>query len=329
MVDVADVRWFRQNDYEYLVVPHLQRLGLTILADGTAPARLTLAMNHDLAATAWRYARRHKIPLLVYVWDLPPFRLGSGDADYMVAVGRHLVRVPRFGRRYTTRRGYYSRLRYVARQATAVWTPSQASATDVTRRFGVAAIPVPYCFNSDLFTPSLRELPREQPSANETLTLLSVSRLTPPKNHEAVVRAAARLRASVELIGRGPMEAALERLAAELGVPCRIRSGLPGSEIVASYRRASVVVCPSRFEGLGLTGIEGAMCGTPVVASDIPAHREFLGPAAQFFTLDDDDSLVAAIERARSSGPPPVAHFQSLTIEAAAERFFGQLQRHL
>jgi glycosyltransferase involved in cell wall biosynthesis len=329
MVDVADVRWFRQNDYEYLVVPHLQRLGLTILADGAARARLALVMNHDLAATAWRYARRHGIPLLSYVWDLPPFRLGVGDADYMLAIGRHLVRVPRFGRRYTTRRGYYSRLRYVARHAAAVWTPSQASAADVSRRFGVPAIPVPYCFNSDLFTASLREQARDQQSASDTLTLLSVSRLTPPKNHEAVVRAAARTRATVELIGRGPMQPALEALAVRLKVQCHIRSGLQGSEIVASYRRASVVVCPSRFEGLGLTGIEAAMCGTPVVASDIPAHREFLGSAAQFFTLDDDDSLVAAIERARSSGPPPIAHFQSLTIEAAAQRFFNHLRLHL
>jgi glycosyltransferase involved in cell wall biosynthesis len=89
------------------------------------------------------------------------------------------------------------------------------------------------------------------------------------------------------------------------------------------------VVCPSRFEGLGLTGIESAVCGTPVAASDIPAHREFLASAAHFFTLDDDDSLVAAIERARTSAPPPAADFQSLTIEAAAQRFFDQLQCHL
>ena len=329
MVDVADVRWFRQNDYEYLVVPHLQRLGLTIVADGAAPARLALVMNHDLAATAWRYARRRGIPLLSYVWDLPPFRLGAGDADYMLAVGRHLVRVPRLGGRYTTRRGYYSRLRYVARQAAAVWTPSQASAVDVTRRFGVAATPVPYCFNSDLFTASVREPPREPATANSAPTLLSVSRLTPPKNHEAVIRAAARIGAAVELIGRGPTQPALEALAARLSVRCRIRSGLAGPEVVASYRRASVVVCPSRFEGLGLTGIESAVCGTPVVASDIPAHREFLASAAHFFTLDDDDSLVAAIERARTSASPPVADFQSLTIEAAAQRFFDQLQCHL
>jgi glycosyltransferase involved in cell wall biosynthesis len=329
VTSVSDVRWFRQNEYEYLVVPHLERLGLRIATSGVAPARVALVMNHDLAAAAWRYARKSRIPLVTYVWDLPPFRLGSGDADYMVGVGGHLLRLPRLGRRYTTRRGYYSRLRYVARHATTVWTPSRASATDVVQRFGVQAEPVAYCFNSDVFTSALQTLPRDESARRGQLRLLSISRLTAPKNHEAVLRAAARLRADVEFVGRGPMQTSLEALAARLGVACSIRSGLSNAELIATYRRATVVVCPSRFEGLGLTGIEGAMCQTPVVASDIPTHREFLGTAAHFFALDNDDSLVAAIEAARASPAPPVANFASLTIEAAAQRFYDRLRHHL
>jgi len=326
---VADVRWFGQNDYEHLVVPDLRRQGLDIVTAGSAPAKVALVMNHDLAAVGWRYARRHRTPLLTYVWDLPPFRLGKGRPDYVVAVHGYLLRVPRLRHRYATRRGYYSRLQHVATHAAAVWTPSAASAADVAQRFHVAAIPVPYCFNSALFTPQLRERRAAQPPSAGPMTLLSVSRLTAPKNHEAVLRAAARLHARVELIGRGPTQPALETLAARLGVPCRIRSGLPATELVTAYLQASVVVCPSRFEGLGLTGIEAAICGTPVAASDIPAHREFLGSAAQFFSLDDDDSLVAAIARACAVTAPPTVHFAHLTIEAAAQRFFGHLQSYL
>jgi glycosyltransferase involved in cell wall biosynthesis len=210
-----------------------------------------------------------------------------------------------------------------------VWTPSETSAADVARRFGVPAQPVPYCFNSDVFTPTLRHQRGAAARPGDPFTLLSVSRLTGPKNHEAVLRAAARVKARVELIGRGPAQSELEAVAHRLGVPCDIRSGLSTAEVVAAYQRASVVVCPSRFEGLGLTGIEAATCGTPVVASDIPAHREFLAAAAHFFTLDDDDSLAAAIERARTAGPPPVSHFAPLTIEAAAQRFFDRLQVYL
>jgi len=304
-------------------------MGLDIATGGTEPAAVVLCMNHDLAGAAWRHARRARVPLLTYVWDLPPFRLGEGEADYVVSVRGHLLRLPRLRGRYTTRRGYYSRLRYAARHAQGVWTPSATSAADVARRFGVAAVPVPYCFNSDLFTPSLRMERDAGAPHGGPIVLLSVSRLTTPKNHQAVLRAAARMGASVELVGRGPAQPELEALAQQLGVACRIRSGLSSSELVATYHRASVVVCPSRFEGLGLTGIEGAMCGVPVAASDIPAHREFLGPAAHFFTLDDDDSLETAIARGLASGSPPVAHFTALTIEAAAQRFFDRLQPYL
>ncbi len=158
-----------------------------------------------------------------------------------------------------------------------------------------------------------------------------MSRLTPQKNHAAVIRAAARFepKLPVRFIGSGPEASALERLAVELGVSCAIESGLPDGDVVTAYRTAEVVVCPSRFEGFGLTPLEAIACGTPVVVSDIPPHREWLGTAPYFFTLDDDDGLVAAIGAARA-GPGPAPHVLSgLTIEAAAERFSTGLTPYL
>jgi glycosyltransferase involved in cell wall biosynthesis len=335
---VADVRWFGLNDYEHLIVPDLRSLGLEIATEGEEPAKVAVVMNHDLAPLVWRYVQRHRTPYISYVWDLPPFRLGDGRSDYVISVDGRLVTLPRLGSRYITRRGYYSRLHFVARHAAAVWTPSIASAGDVERRFEVGATAVQYCYNSRLF-PDPDTLSksgtggqkRHAPKGSSELSLLTISRLTPPKNHEAVVRAAARLGRGtrVEVIGRGPSQASIEHLARTLGVSCRFWSGLSGEQVVAAYRNASVTVCPSRFEGLGLTGIESSLCGTPVAASDIAAHREFLGSAAQFFSLDDDDGLARAIEQARAAGPPPTAHFASLTIPAAARRFFDRLQGHL
>jgi glycosyltransferase involved in cell wall biosynthesis len=326
---VAEVRWFGRNDYEHLIVPELKALGLAIDTASDEPAKVAVVMNHDLARVAWRYARRRRTPLISYIWDLPPFRLGEGRSDHVLSFGGRLVSLPRFGRRYITRRGYYSRLQFVAGRAAAVWTPSVSTSVDVQRRFGLSAVPVQYCYNSRLFCPEVAAAEPKRPAESGgqgELSLLTISRLTRPKNHEAVIRAAGRLGARVEIIGRGPAQTELEDLARRLGVNCRFRSGLSGDEIVAAYRDATVVVCPSRFEGLGLTGIEGAICGTPVAASDIPAHREFLGPAAHFFLLDDDEALVRAIEQARAAGPPPIAHFASLTIPAAAQRFFDRLQ---
>src|SRR6267378_184187 len=289
-----DVRWFAPNRFCTLVVPRLRDRGLAIALDGDRRARLAIAMDAQVAADACRYAARHRCPLIHYVWDLPPWWLGRGRHDWVwLVAGRYYVWLPRLGRRYAARRGFYSRLRYVAVHAAAVWVPSAATAP--------------------------------------TRGLLSVSHLTPHKNHAAVIRAAARLepKTPVRIIGRGPERASLERHAANLGVPCTFESDLTETEMVTAYRTAEVVVCPSRFEGFGLTPLEAIACRTPVVVSDIPPHREWLGTAPYFFTLDDDDSLVTAIEAARGGPGPEPDVLSGVTIDAAAERFRVGLMPYL
>ena len=325
-----DIRWFAPNRFCTLVVPPLRARGLSIALDGDGPARLAIAMDAQVAAAAYTYAARHRAVLIHYVWDLPPWRLGQGRHDWVWHVFGRYLRVPRVGRRYAARPGYYSRLRFVATHAGEVWVPSAHTAASVQERWGVACRRVPFCFDSARFTPA-PAAPAAAAPAVRRRGLLSVSRLTPQKNHAAVIRAAARFepRLPVHFIGSGPEQVALERLAAELGVPCTIESGLPDEDVVTAYRTAAVVVCPSRFEGFGLTPIEAIACATPVVVSDIPPHRELLGTAPYFFTLDDDDSLVAAIGAARAGPGPEREVLSGLTIDAAAERFSGGLMPYL
>jgi len=57
--------------------------------------------------------------------------------------------------------------------------------------------------------------------------------------------------------------------------------------LAALYRRASVVVLPSDREGFGLPIVEAMACGTPVIASDIPALREVGGTAAIYAPRGD------------------------------------------
>jgi glycosyltransferase involved in cell wall biosynthesis len=184
---------------------------------------------------------------------------------------------------------------------------------------------VPYCYDSDRFFPAAAE--RDEPE-----TLLTISRLQLYKNHAATIRAAARIgrRVQVRLIGRGPERASLERLADELAVRCRVETEATDSDVQRAYRTARVVVCPSRFEGFGLTAIESVASGTPVVASDIPPHREFVGAAARFFPTDDIDMLTASISGVlageTTAKPELVAN---LSISAAAERFAALIQPYL
>ncbi len=277
-----------------------------------------MAFGNATAIDAWRFATKYRCPVVQFIWDLPPWRLGDGRYDPVWSINGTLVPLPRFRRRYPQRAEFYSRLRYVAAHARAVWGASAATTAEVVARFDVRCEAVPYCYDSDRFTPGERSSAGPAP-------LLSVSRLVESKNHEAVIRAGHRLGMPVRIIGRGPLRDGLERLAADLGVECSVASGwLTEEELVAAYREAAVVVCPSRFEGMGLTGLESAACGTPVVASDIPPHREFLGAVAQFFSLDADDSLDGAIRTALAAPPPAPESLAAYTVGAAADRFYAR-----
>jgi glycosyltransferase involved in cell wall biosynthesis len=197
----------------------------------------------------------------------------------------------------------------------------------VSARFGVAAERVPYCYDSDRFVP-----PEARGSARGTPpTLLTVSRLRPHKNQAAVLRAAALLKrpVSVRFIGQGPERQSLEGLAAELGVACTIEAAADDETVARAYHEAALAVCPSRFEGFGLTPIEAVASGTPVVASNIPPHLEFVGRAARFASPDDPEALAVAIDQTIGAAHPDPSLVGDLTIAAAAGRFFASFQRLL
>ncbi|NOT08816.1 MAG: glycosyltransferase [Gemmatimonadales bacterium] len=323
-----DIRWFAVNRYGTLPVPALEGAGLTIALGGEAPARLAVAVDSPRAVAAFEYAARHRVPLLFYLWDLPPWRLGTGRPDPTFLLGGRVRRIWRPWGGYRERAGYYSRIHFVARRAAEVWCPSEATRGDIRARFGIDAHRVPFCYDSHRFGPAGH---REARSA-EAISLLSISRLTPQKDHATLIRAAARLspKPRVRIIGQGAEADPLRRLAADLDVPLDLPGAWAGDdEIVGAYREASVVVAPSRFEGFGLTPIEGVAMGVPVIASDIPPHREFLGNRVRWFPPGDDEALAEQIGDALLAPRPAPEPLSDLTIEQCAARFLPGLERLL
>jgi glycosyltransferase involved in cell wall biosynthesis len=55
---------------------------------------------------------------------------------------------------------------------------------------------------------------------------------------------------------------------------------IPDEDLPALYSGAKAFVFPSLYEGFGLPIVEAMACGTPVIASDIPAFREIYDDAA-------------------------------------------------
>ncbi|MGA2449158.1 MAG: glycosyltransferase family 1 protein [Polyangiaceae bacterium] len=84
----------------------------------------------------------------------------------------------------------------------------------------------------------------------------------------------------------------LERRGAALDLGQRSYGALPDL-----YRSADVFVFPSYTESFGFPLVEAMSSGVPIVAADVPIHREMCGEAAVYFPAFDAEACARAIER--------------------------------
>ncbi|WP_189309499.1 glycogen synthase [Streptomyces brasiliensis] len=98
---------------------------------------------------------------------------------------------------------------------------------------------------------------------------------------------------------------------------------LPRADVIQLLTHASVFVCPSVYEPLGIVNLEAMACGTPVVASRVGGIPEVVadGETGLLVTLDED--FEASLARALDSvlGDPVRAHLMG---EAGRERAVGE-----
>src|SRR5215217_2220789 len=110
--------------------------------------------------------------------------------------------------------------------------------------------------------------------------VLYVGRLHRQKGVDTLVRAVPLLppEVPVTLAGDGPERAALEKLAARLGVADRVRvtGFLPHRQVPELLAGAAVAVLPSRYEELGTALVEAMAAGRPVVASAVGGIPELV-----------------------------------------------------
>src|SRR5256712_14122982 len=83
------------------------------------------------------------------------------------------------------------------------------------------------------------------------------------------------------------------------------------AELPAYFANRDLLVAPSIDEDGPMPPIEAMACGTNVILSDIPPHRERGGDLAVFFPSGDAEHLASTLENAppnRRSPDRPPAH---------------------
>jgi glycosyltransferase involved in cell wall biosynthesis len=186
---------------------------------------------------------------------------------------------------------------FVARRLDRVFTSSLASAAQIAADFGVRAerlVMLANGLDTDLFSPD--------PSAlRDAREILCVARASDPnKGVRVLLEALAKLPADVQLtlVDDAKSEALGWARKLDLAERLVVTGRVQTAELVALYRRAALVVVPSRYEGFGLPAAEAMACGTPVVATRAGALPEvaLTGGGAVLTPVDDAAALARAID---------------------------------
>jgi glycosyltransferase involved in cell wall biosynthesis len=180
------------------------------------------------------------------------------------------------------------------RRADRILTVSEASKSDILRRFNIPVNKIVVTYNAidELFLVERTEEEfarvRERYQLNDPFVLY-VGNIKPHKNLERLIDAFDRVRhqgfdtLSLVIIGdqisryQG-LRRAVHRH--KLHKHVRFLGFVPPGTLAVLYRLASVFAFPSLYEGFGLPPLEAMASGTPVLSSNVSSLPEVLGDAA-------------------------------------------------
>jgi glycosyltransferase involved in cell wall biosynthesis len=181
---------------------------------------------------------------------------------------------------------------------------SKSTADDLVER-GVARHAIRVIYNgvdSDRLTPGPGERSR-------TPLFVYLGRLKKYKRVDIVIRAFAELNvpsATLEIAGTGDYRASLERLVTSLGLEDRVKflGFISEDDKIHLLRRAWASALASPKEGWGISNLEAAACGTPVIAANSPGIREsVIDGETGFLVAQSDAGAMAAAMRGIVESP--------------------------
>jgi len=177
---------------------------------------------------------------------------------------------------------------------------------------------LPNGVDRELFAPRGREASRAALGLSGPL-LVSVGRLIPAKGHDLAIQALADLPGwHLAVVGDGD-RAALEQLAARVGVADRVKLVGPvkQTDLASYYSAADALVLASESEGMPNVVLEALSCGTPVIATRVGDVPEILSSPGVGRLLAERTAraIAAAVKDLQVMKPDPNA------LEATATRF--------
>lgn len=211
-------------------------------------------------------------------------------------------------------------------RADAVIAISEAVRRDTFPRAVVIGNP----YRSNLF--------RVLPDVRRRNSVVFVGRLVSDKGADLLIRAYAEVKDDADgltLIGTGPEETSLRRMASDLGVEARFTGPLQGEDLVRELNQHAILAVPSRWaEPFGNVALEGMACGCVVVGSDGGGLPDAIGPGGLVFERGQASSLAAQIRRIlqepelrEALRAQAVAHLESHREETVCRKYLNIIEQ--
>ncbi len=261
-------------------------------------------------------------------------QIHRGDTRFVVSVRNHMSAAAAYNESAWVR-SVPRLMRRLFGLADSVVVPSRGVADDVAAITGMARERIAVIYNP-VYRPDLirmADAPVDHPwlaDGNEPIVMGS-GKFKQQKDFPTLLRAFAKVRAvrpaRLIVLGEGEDEPALRQMAADLGIAADV--DFPGhvDNPYAYYRRASVFVLSSIWEGLPNVLIEAMACGCPVISTNCPSGPDEILDGGRFGTLvpvGQVDAMADAILATLSGAPPRaplIARAREFSLDQAVRRF--------
>lgn len=157
--------------------------------------------------------------------------------------------------------------------------------------------------------PGSGDEPRQRSGWDGNFVLLSLRSWEPVYGVDVIARGFALAARQIPelrlaLLGSGSQARAIREILRRAGVEAQVFFGgqVPNDRLVHFYRSADLYLSASHSDGSSVSLMEALACGLPVLVSDIPGNREWIGNepdgAGWLFRDGDADALARGIIRA-------------------------------
>ena len=198
---------------------------------------------------------------------------------------------------------------------------SESTADDLVER-GIPRTSIRVIYNG---VDSSRLTPDQAARSREPL-FVYLGRLKKYKRVDILIRAFAQLgspSARLEIAGSGDYRASLERLVESLGLSARVKflGFISEEEKLELLRRAWACLLASPKEGWGISNLEAAASGTPVIAANSPGVRESVVDGKTGFLVRPNDPREMSVAIGRIVDSPALVTTLGQNAREFAEGF--------